>query len=89
MRMRQAFRPSVHSQNEVAGTRQGHSATSNDIVRPIHAKAMSVILTKPEEFDVWLDGSVNDAITLQRPLPNQLLGIIATGKKSDYARVEE
>jgi putative SOS response-associated peptidase YedK len=50
---------------------------------------MSVILTKPEEFDVWLDGSVNDAITLQRPLPNQLLGIIATGKKSNYARVEE
>ena len=54
-------------------------------VRPIHAKAMPVILTKPEEFDVWLDGSANDAIALQRPLPNELLQIVAMGEKSDSA----
>jgi putative SOS response-associated peptidase YedK len=61
---------------------------SNDVVLPIHAKAMPVILTKPEEFNVWLDGSVNDAIALQRPLANELLQIVAMGEKSDSARID-
>jgi putative SOS response-associated peptidase YedK len=61
---------------------------SNDVVRPIHAKAMPVLLTKPEEWDTWFDGSVNDAIALQRPLPTELLRIVATGEKSDYAPSE-
>jgi putative SOS response-associated peptidase YedK len=56
---------------------------SNDVVRPIHAKAMPVLLTTEQEFDTWLDGSVNDAIALQRPLPNEVLRIVATGEKSD------
>jgi putative SOS response-associated peptidase YedK len=62
---------------------------SNDVVRPIHAKAMPVILTTPNEFDVWLDGSFNDAIALQRPLPNELLQIVVKGEKSDRALVDE
>jgi putative SOS response-associated peptidase YedK len=62
---------------------------SNDVVRPIHAKAMPVLLTKPDEFDTWLEGSVNDAIALQRPLPNEFLRIVATGEKSDRVLVEE
>jgi putative SOS response-associated peptidase YedK len=65
------------------------TTTSNDIVRPIHAKAMPVLLTKPEQWDTWLDGSLEQAITLQRPLPNELLRIVATGEKSDLAWVEE
>src|SRR6202008_268400 len=58
---------------------------SNDVVRPIHAKAMPVLLTTQQDFDTWLDGPVNDAIALQRPLPTELLRIVATGEKSDYA----
>jgi putative SOS response-associated peptidase YedK len=65
------------------------TTVSNNVVRPIHAKAMPVILTKPEEFDVWLDGPVNDAVALQRPLPNELLRIVATGEKSDQVLVSE
>jgi hypothetical protein len=34
---------------------------SNEIVRPIHAKAMPVLMTKPEEWDTWLDGSLEQA----------------------------
>jgi putative SOS response-associated peptidase YedK len=48
---------------------------------------MPVILTKPDEFDTWLDASLNDAIALQRPLPNELLRIVAKGEKSDRALV--
>jgi putative SOS response-associated peptidase YedK len=62
------------------------TTTSNDIVRPIHAKAMPVILTKPEEFDTWLQGTVNEAIALQRPLSKR---IVATGEKADLAPVNE
>jgi putative SOS response-associated peptidase YedK len=57
---------------------------SNNVVRPIHAKAMPVLLTTVQEFDTWLDAPVNDAIALQRPLPNELLRIVAKGEKSDH-----
>jgi hypothetical protein len=58
---------------------------SNQVVRPIHGKAMPVLLTKPEERDTWLDGPTEQAIALQRPLPNDLLRIVATGQKSDLS----
>jgi hypothetical protein len=50
---------------------------------------MPVLHTKPEEWDVWLDASVNDAITLQRPLPNEFLRIVAKREKSDKPPVDE
>jgi putative SOS response-associated peptidase YedK len=62
---------------------------SNDIVRPIHAKAMPVLLTSEQEFDIWLEARVNDAIALQRPLPNELLRIVAKGEETDLAPVAE
>ena len=62
---------------------------SNDVVRPIHAKAMPVLLTTEQEFDTWLDTPINKAIALQRPLPNELLRIVATGEKSDQAPIGE
>jgi putative SOS response-associated peptidase YedK len=62
---------------------------SNDIVRPIHAKAMPVLLTNPVEWDTWLGGSVEQAIALQRPLANELLRVVASGEKSDQAPVGE
>jgi putative SOS response-associated peptidase YedK len=57
---------------------------SNDIVRPIHAKAMPVILI-PDQFDAWLSAPVNEALELQRPLPNEQLRIVATGDWEDEA----
>ena len=55
----------------------------NDVVKPIHPKAMPVILTTAEERDVWLRGSWNEARALQRPLPNEMLTIVARGAKQD------
>jgi putative SOS response-associated peptidase YedK len=65
------------------------TTASNDMVRPIHAKAMPVLLTSEQEFDTWLDAPINQAIALQRPLPNELLQIVAKGEKSDQAPVGE
>jgi putative SOS response-associated peptidase YedK len=64
------------------------TADSNDIVRPVHAKAMPVLLTKPEEWNAWLTGSIAEAIALQRPLPNEMLRIVAKGEKTDPAPVD-
>jgi putative SOS response-associated peptidase YedK len=56
----------------------------NDIVRPIHAKAMPVILTA-DTWDTWLDGDTPAALALQKPFPAERLGIVATGQRSDDA----
>jgi hypothetical protein len=51
-------------------TRANRSLTTeaNAIVAPIHPKAMPVILTTTEEFDLWLEGETVEALELQRPL---------------------
>ncbi len=54
----------------------------NDVVRPIHAKAMPVILTR-DEWDTWLDGDMLAALALQRPAPIDLMRIVAIGPKQD------
>jgi putative SOS response-associated peptidase YedK len=56
---------------------------ANAIVAPIHPKAMPVILTTPEEIDLWLAGETPEALKLQRPLPDALLRIVARGEKED------
>ena len=57
----------------------------NAIVAPIHSKAMPVILTAPEEFDLWLEGETMEALKLQRPLPDWMLSIVPRGEKEDPA----
>ena len=55
----------------------------NADVAPIHPKAMPVILTKPEEWDKWLNADWSGAVSLQRPLPDLSLKIVARGEKQD------
>jgi hypothetical protein len=52
-------------------------------VAPIQPKAMPVILTTPAEVDRWLEGETSEASSLQRPLPDNTLRIIAKGEKDD------
>jgi putative SOS response-associated peptidase YedK len=61
----------------------------NAIVRPIHAKAMPVILTGETEWHIWLSGQENEALALQRPLTGETLCIAAKGEKSDPAPADE
>jgi putative SOS response-associated peptidase YedK len=44
---------------------------------------MLVILTTPEEYQVWLNAPTEEARELQRPLPDELLQIVAEGERSD------
>jgi hypothetical protein len=57
----------------------------NTEVRAIHPKAMPVILTTPEEVETWMTASPDDALKLQRPLPDGSLRIVARGVKEDPA----
>ena len=55
----------------------------NAIVEPIHPKAMPVILTTVEECDVWMPAPWDEAGQVQRPLPNTMLRIVASGERED------
>ena len=56
---------------------------ANAIVAPVHPKAMPVILTTPDEVDLWLSAETADALALQRPLPDEALRIVAKGERED------
>jgi putative SOS response-associated peptidase YedK len=48
---------------------------ANDLVRPVHEKAMPVILTDPKECIVWLQGG-NESFRLQRPYSTEAMNTL-------------
>ncbi|WP_342162934.1 SOS response-associated peptidase [Methylobacterium sp. SD21] len=56
---------------------------ANGVVGPVHPKAMPVLLTKPEEWAAWLEAPTAEAMTLQRPLPDDEMVEVARGARKD------
>ena len=57
----------------------------NTVVAPVHPKAMPVILTTEDEFDIWLRAPAVEAMALQRPLADGMLKVVARGQREDAA----
>ena len=55
----------------------------NSEVGAVHPKAMPVILTEPDECLTWMSAPWEEARSLQRPLADGRLRIVARGGKSD------
>jgi putative SOS response-associated peptidase YedK len=58
---------------------------ANAEVGAIHPKAMPVILTTPDEVEAWMTAPPDEALKLQRPLPDGSLRIVTRGVKEDPA----
>ncbi|RDJ07881.1 SOS response-associated peptidase [Rhizobium grahamii] len=48
----------------------------NAVVKPIHERAMPVLLLTQEETDIWLNAPWEDAKALVRPAPNDAIRVI-------------
>jgi putative SOS response-associated peptidase YedK len=77
------------------GTRKGETGEhrlfaflttdANEVVRPVHARAMPVILTEEADWQTWLEADPTTALALQRPLAADRLMIVGSGRKQDDA----
>ena len=56
---------------------------ANSEVAEVHPKAMPVILTDPDQLEVWLSSPWNEASALQHSLPDGSLKIVARGERKD------
>ncbi len=58
---------------------------ANDLVRPVHAKAMPVVLSTPAECDEWLSAPASEIGRIQaRVLPRSILEIVGTEEAESY-----
>jgi len=54
----------------------------NGTIEPIHDKAMPVLLMTAQDVDVWLNGTLEEALKLQKPQPDGALVITGYDEKS-------
>ncbi len=56
---------------------------ANEVVAPLHPKAMPVLLTAPDELEVWLRAPWAEARELQRPSAAGMVQVVARGGRED------
>ena len=61
----------------------------NTEVGAVHPKAMPVILTTAATIEIWMTAPTEEALKLQRPLPDGSLRVVATGQKGEVVGYAE
>lgn len=61
------------------------TTTPNEVVKPIHPNRMPVMLSGMDQFDIWLNGSADEAYKLAKPFPADQMHIVHMGEKKDAA----
>lgn len=56
----------------------------NAVVGIVSTGAMPVILTTSAEVDLWLDGPLDEALSLQHPVPDDRLTVVSRGPLLDW-----
>jgi putative SOS response-associated peptidase YedK len=56
---------------------------ANGDVAPVNPDSMPVILTTPDEIEIWMTAPWEEARKLQRPLPAGSLKVVSVGNKED------
>lgn len=52
---------------------------ANDLLRPIHAKGRMPVILRPDDYETWLTGSLEEAAALLRPFPSEEMRIVLQG----------
>lgn len=56
---------------------------ANDTAGAIRPKAIPVILTERDQIETWMTAPAEEALTLQKRLPDSFLSIVARGERQD------
>ena len=58
---------------------------ANDTVRPVHEKAMPVLLLDEQARETWMNAPMEEALLLQKPAANDAVRIVSVGPREDGA----
>ena len=65
------------------------TTTPNYLVATVNHERMPVLLTRPGEFDVWMRGPVQEAMSLAREYPPDQMQIVQTSYEKEDQLVQE
>jgi putative SOS response-associated peptidase YedK len=58
------------------------TTSANSIVKPVHSKAMPVLLLSDADVETWLTALTDEALKLQKPAPYDAVMVLPEEKKA-------
>jgi putative SOS response-associated peptidase YedK len=56
--------------------------SANSVVKPVHAKAMPVLLLTDADVEIWLTAPTDEALKLQKPAPDDAVIVLPEEKRA-------